>query len=394
LRRYLPPVVLACIILFLVGRTAIGLGGAEDGGQIAAFWIQALGLGLVGAILAMRRPDNPVGWLLLAFGFFDGLTDILQALAVSSTAGGNRSMAFSQNILTLAGWSFAISLATLALLFLMFPTGRLISSKWRRAVWLVGISIPISAFSIFVVSRSVLDIEDFLNNEWALEHAGQPVDELTSAVFSFGLGLQMVAILVGVAALVIRLRRSSGAERQQLKWVTFTFAVWALLSLIFLLNNQVDVPRLLVSVATVSSALVLPAGLAISLFRYRLYDIDRAISRTVSYGVLVGLLAGIFFGAVALLTLVLPTQDNLAIAASTLAIAALFAPLRQRVRTVVDRRFNRSRYDTQLVIDQFASSLRDRVDLQGLVDDWLSVVEETMQPSATGVWIKDQRMDK
>lgn len=293
--------------------------------------------------------------------------------------------------MTLAGWSFVFALAIIGVLFLLFPTGRLISPNWRWAVWLVAISIPISAFSDFVVSRSVVDIEGFLNNAWALEHAGQPVDALISAIFFSGVGLQLVAILTGVVAMIIRLRRASGAERQQLKWVIFTSAVGGLVSLAFVLNNQLDVPRWVVSVAVVISALVLPAGLAISLFRYRLYDIDRLISRTVSYGAVVALLAAVFVSAVTLLTLVLPAQDNIAIAGSTLAIAALFNPLRKRTQLAVDRRFNRSRYQAQVVIDGFTASLQDRIGIQGLVDDWLSVVGETMEPTSAGVWIDETR---
>ncbi|MGB7861562.1 MAG: hypothetical protein WBM90_13785 [Acidimicrobiia bacterium] len=389
MRRFAPTVLVGLTLLFLISATVMGGAVIGDTVDAISIWIETLSIAFLGAILAIRRPDNAVGWLLLTSGFFYGLNLVGESFAVYSAVELGRPLAFSQTIMMLAGWSFVLNVASIGLLILLFPTGRLPSPRWRWAVWWIALAVPIAAISDFAVSRSVIDIEDFLANAWSLEHAGQPVSALISTAISVGLGLGLAGIVIGAVAMIFRLRSSTGVERQQLKWMLFAFAMFALTSFGFLLNNQVDMPRWMLSILLVVSGLVLPAGLAIALFRYRLYDIDRIISRTVSYGVVVFLLAGVFVAVVTLSALVLPAQSSLAVAASTLAIAALFNPVRRRVQRWVDRRFNRSRYNTQTVLDIFATTLQDHVGVDGLVDDWLRVVSETMEVSSAGVWIKE-----
>ncbi|HEY5890208.1 MAG TPA: hypothetical protein VIW94_05875, partial [Acidimicrobiia bacterium] len=207
IKRVAPPFVFACTVLLLVSGTLIGGGGFGVGVETVALWFEILGVGAIGAILAIRKSENKVGWLLLGCGFFYGLNTLGEALAVYSAVELDVSLQVSQNVMMLAGWCFVLALACLALLFLVFPTGHLISPRWRWAVWLVTISIPISAYSLLVISRAVNDIEGFLANFWSIEHAGQPVDSATALIFTAGFGVQLVAGLVGVASLLIRLRR-------------------------------------------------------------------------------------------------------------------------------------------------------------------------------------------
>jgi hypothetical protein len=196
----------------------------------------------------------------------------------------------------------------------------------------------------------------------------------------------MVMAVPAIVALFVRLRRSTGVERQQLKW--FLFAATSLaLGLISSFDNF-NLPQSLNDAISAVTLSALWVAIGVAIVRYRLFEIDRIVSRTVSYAVVAGLLALVFFGVVTVLTTFLPTESDLAIAGSTLAVAAAFNPLRRRVQGQVDRRFNRARYDTERVMDQFAGELRDEVDSGEIIDGWLNAVVDTMQPAAVGVWVR------
>jgi hypothetical protein len=195
--------------------------------------------------------------------------------------------------------------------------------------------------------------------------------------------------LLAAVSLIVRYRRQRGVERLQIKWFAFAVVnVIVLMTAREILEGSVPIPPVIWDLLFGVSVLALPIAIGASVMRYRLYEIDRIVSRTVSYALVVGLLAAVFFVVVTALTSVLPGGSDLAVAASTLAVAALFNPLRRRIQLWVDRRFNRSRYDAQKVMNGFASSLRDRVDPDAVVDGWVGVVSETMHPSAAGVWVR------
>jgi len=207
--------------------------------------------------------------------------------------------------------------------------------------------------------------------------------------------LGVVAIFLGAAiSLVMKRRHTTGAERAQLTWVVFALVllvVTVCLTFVYVFGSialgrgdpgdSAWAPAFLVM-------LLFPVSFGIAVLRYRLYEIDRIVSRTVTYLLVVGLLAAVFFGVVTLITSALPAESDLAVAASTLAVAALFNPVRGRVQGWIDRRFNRARYDAQNVMDAFADSLRDRVDATQLSDGWRDVVADTMQPETIGVWVR------
>ena len=191
---------------------------------------------------------------------------------------------------------------------------------------------------------------------------------------------------MGAVALVVRFRRSSGVERQQLKWVVYA-GMFTALSLPAI--APVGLLLWIRLVSLVAAMLVLPAGFAIALFRHRLYDIDRLINRTVVYGAVAVVLVGVYGAAIFVLRDVLPAvEGDLAVAASTLAVAALFNPLRLRVQTAVDRRFYRSRYDAQRVVEEFSHRLAEEIDLDALAEDWLATVDQAVKPETAQVWLR------
>jgi hypothetical protein len=186
--------------------------------------------------------------------------------------------------------------------------------------------------------------------------------------------------------LFVRLRRSTGVERQQLKW--FLFAATSLaLGLVSSFDNF-NLPQAINDAISAVTLSALWVAIGVAIVRYRLFEIDRIVSRTVTYLLVVALLASVYLGGFLLVTELLPRANDLGTAGATLAVAGLFNPVRRRVQGAVDRRFNRSRYDTQKVMDEFSGTLQERVDSEGLVEGWLGVVSETMQPSAAAVWIK------
>jgi hypothetical protein len=218
--------------------------------------------------------------------------------------------------------------------------------------------------------------------------AVEALGDLVSVITGDGGFFVVIAIvLTGVVLLVSRWRRSVGVERLQYRWLfmgSFLFLLITAAGSFELIPEQgfVDWLWLLAGAA-------IPTAIGIAVLRYRLYEIDRLISRTVTYLLVVGVLVAVFFGVVTATSSLLQTDSDLAVAASTLAVAALFNPLRKRMQFWVDRRFNRSRYNAQLVVDEFAGSLRDQVDSGEVVEGWVEVVAETMQPSAAGVWVRE-----
>jgi hypothetical protein len=199
--------------------------------------------------------------------------------------------------------------------------------------------------------------------------------------------LLLVLTVACVAAMVQRFRKAGAVEREQMKWLMLAVGFYGVVyGTLAVINGEQ--PLGWVDVLFALSLASIPVAIAIAVLRYRLYDIDRLLSRTVSYTVVVGLLAALFFGTISVLTSLLPAPSDVTIAASTLAVFALFNPLRKRVQNAVDRRFNRSRYDSRIVMEHFADTLRDQVDADQVVDGWVGAVSETMQPVSVGVWLR------
>ncbi len=320
-------------------------------------------------ILVIRVPGHPVTWLLVASGTAASLQQAFGAVAVEALpaehlAGGTLPLALSS---VFQSWWVIL----LLLMVVIFPTGRPLPGWLGRVVWLFPWLMLVAAYDALTLP---------------LEHGGffyEPVLRAPSPPAFITIPLIVVTVVGSVAHVIVRYACSRGVERQQLKWFAYTFVVGIALLVGTWSENDV-VGAVLWTLVPVS----IVGSIAMAILRYRLYEIDRVISRTLSYAVVVGLLGLVFFGFTTLLTTFLPSDEPFVVAAATLAVAALFNPLRHRVQQVVDRRFNRSRYDAEKVINEFTAALRDQVDPDSLIEDWVEVVAETMQPSSVGVWVK------
>jgi hypothetical protein len=346
---------------------------------------------VVGWLIASRRRENRIGWMFLAAGVVFALVTFSGAHAQYGLVVEPGSLPFADIAAWLSTLAWVPAYTLLILLLLFFPDGRLPSRRWRPIIWIAAVS----AFLMLVPSA----IAEWPYRGLALltglsPTTGQPVVDpaLDTANLLQGVGsaLSLVVALAGAAALVIRFRRSVGTEHQQIKW----FATAAIVEMAVFLPMSVHVvvlpPPFDALVAMIAAPLI-PIAIGVAILRHRLYDIDRIISRTVSYGAVTGILAVVFVGTILVSQTVLASffsGSSVAVAASTLVVAALFQPLRRRVQGVVDRRFNRARYDAERTVAAFGARLRDEVDLANLNAEVRQVVAATVAPVSVGLWIR------
>ncbi len=330
---------------------------------------------VTGFVLASRRPENRIGWLFLVAGLGLGLGGFSSSYALHALVADRGSWPAGQLFGWLSNWIWLIAAAALAFLFLLFPTGQLRSRRWRRAAWFAGGAFALTAVCAVIAASS----------EWAhpftLSGQGSP-DGLSTLLSLMAAVLISAALLVSVVAVVVRFAKSSGEERLQLKWCATAALVLAVVFVASIWVNSAAV-NVLQSVAF----LCLWTAIATAVLKYRLYEIDRIISRTLAYAIVTGLLVGLYAGLVLLATHVLSFHSTVAVAVATLAAAALFSPVRRRVQRVVDRRFNRARYDADRTVALFAAHLKDAVDLDSVRDDLASVVQRALEPAHVSVWI-------
>lgn len=341
---------------------------------------------LVGGLVASRRPENPVGWFFLA----GSLIGALQALAGAYAIYG---LLVDPGSLPLAGMAAWFSKATqlvgpvfgFVLLPLYFPNGRPPSPFWRLVAWSALCLLPVATLiSAFSPGEAVYSTG--IENPLAIEAMRPLSDTLKPFIFVVYIGLMFAA----AASLVVRLLRSKGEERQQIKW--FVFAV-SFVPVWFLVNAPVE--RAVPTLFQIVDALIIagvPVAAGIAVLRYRLYDIDRIINRTIVYASLTTALVALYLVAIFVsqwvLIILTGQESTLAVVASTLVIAALFSPLRDRTQSFVDRRFYRRRYDAGKTLEAFAGKLRDETDLGTLNDELVWVVRETMQPEHVSLWLR------
>ena len=333
---------------------------------------------VTGFVLASRRPENRIGWLFLVAGLALGLGGFSTGYALHALVVAPGSWPAGRVFGWLSNWVWVIAVAMLAFLFLLFPTGQLRSRRWRPAAWLAGGAFALTTICMLIAASS----------KWAHPFASSgPASPGGLTGLSFGVATVLIsaALLVSVAALVVRFAKSSGEERLQLKWCA---AAALVLAVIFVASIWVN--SAIVNVLQSLAFVCLWTAIATAVLKYRLYEIDRIISRTVAYAIVTGLLVGVYAGLVLLATRVLSLHTPVAVAASTLAAAALFNPLRQRVQQVVDRRFSRARYDADQTIAAFAASLKDTVDLDSVRDDLATAVHQALEPAHVSVWISQQ----
>ena len=376
----------AWVALGLLARQDVLAGNDQD-------LIAAVSLAGLGFLVARRQPGNPIGWLMLAGAVGLALVNAAESYAMLAYRRGYH-LSFGPAVLLL-GYSWILPLAALATAILLFPDGHLPSPRWRWVLRMLGAAVACLLGSTYAVVLSTafghrvrLDASGGLAavddpsgpSAWlaAMEHLILPV--IAACLLSF------------VIAQVLNWRRSSGERRQQLKWLlagTVGFLFGGIVSLpVSALDPTPPVPA--EAALTVLNALgfvALPACIAVAILKYRLYDIDRIISRTLAYAIVTGQLVGVYAGLVLLATRVLTFHTPVAVAVSTLAAAALFNPVRGRVQHAVDRRFNRARYDAGQTIAAFAARLQDAVDLDSVRDDLAGVVQQALEPAHISVWL-------
>jgi len=327
---------------------------------------------VVGWVVNIRRPGNRIGTVCLTIGAVQGLAFAVQSMVLDVNSTAAAWMELTYTVLGVVPW--------LAILWLLvtFPTGGY-AGRLERFLGRSVIVLAVWAMTGFAISPATL-IDTGLENPLA-----QPsLSALAVIANDSGFFLVIALGLAAIIGLFIRFARSSGVERQQFRWLMLGGSVFVLIAgagqflpedsageLIWLLGGS-----------------AIPISIGVAVARYRLYEIDRIISRTVGYVLVIGLLAVVLLGALSLLTLVLPAESPLAVAGSTLAAAALFNPVRKRVHDAVDRRFNRSRYDAQRVLDHLSASMRDAIDPESVREQWLGAVVGTMQPASVAVWLK------
>jgi len=347
---------------------------------------------LAGIMILSRQPANRVGWILMAIGLLTA--EPLGAYAAFALARGLPGGALA-DVLNGPMWAPPIiSMGTL--LLLRFPDGNLLSRRWR---WVERLSGALIVLTVVILVLTPRDLGDLGHPELRNPLGINALEDVLGAALAI-LVLIPVAMMLSAASLVIRFRRSSGVEREQLKWLTAAAAIVAAIFLASMVgsvasgsiwgNPTPDWLNLLEGISAFTFVLI-PIAIGIAILRYRLYEIDRLISRTLAYAVLTAMLAGVFAGlVVGLQSVALPVvrDSELAVAASTLAVAALFGPLRRRVQDLVDRRFDRARYDATRIADGFGARLRDRLDLDTVSEELASTTFSALRPALVSVWLR------
>ncbi len=400
----------ASVALFVLARSAPVPGGSGASRTVLDLSVSLpfLAFPIVGALIASRRPRNPVGWICLADGLLWMLLGLFDFYSVYGLARPG-SVPFPAAVAGLGEWLWVPTVGLLVIyLILLFPDGRLPSRRWRPLAWISGVIIVLASVGSGLSPGPIADLGG-VRNPFGLE--GQPwvAHAANLVVVPF-----LACILASVISLILRYRRSRGEERQQIKWIAFAASlvgfgfvsvmVSGLTVFIFAPENWEGTADsaplwfdLLFSMVLLSFGEV-PVAVGIAVLRYRLYDIDLLINRALVYATLTATLALVYVGSVVSLQYVLRAvtgqESTLAVVVSTLVIAALFSPLRRRVQGFVDRRFYRSKYDAAKTLAAFNARLRDETDLSALSDDLVEVTRSTMQPEHVSLWLRPEAAPK
>jgi len=355
------------------------------GGGSVPVWV-SVAFAAAGWVLAFRRPANPLGWIMLGGAFSFALSEDASYYTVADYGLRHGGLPLGGlALLAQPGWAPGIVL--LGLLVLLFPDGRLPSSRWR---WLVATYAAVGA--LWMAGTVVLTVRALADHRTQVDSGGNllllsghdPAAGWWNVLQNLFFPLLIACWLASIASQALSFRRSSGERRQQLKWLLAgSAATLVAVGLAAMLRN---VPWLS-DVIGVIGFLALPVSIGVAVLRYRLFDIDRIVSRTLAYAIVTGLLVGVYAGLVLLTTEVFGFHTPVAVAASTLAAAALFTPVRRRVQRLVDRRFNRARYDAETIVAAFADRLKDAVNLDAARDDLATTVHQALEPAHLSVWV-------
>jgi hypothetical protein len=352
------------------------ISGSGLNGTVGVVFIGAFAT--VGALLAWKRPGNPIGWLLSAIGL------------IYAAAAFGVFLAHFPRTLTLTKWLgflYLLGIGLCVFVVLLFPSGNLPSRRWRPVAWAAGAGVAGWVLGC-AFAPTIITFSPSTRNPAGVTG---PAGNIVKLMALGGAVLLLATGLAAVLSLVFRYRQAGTAERAQLKWLVYVAAliVAALLATVVIqriMGSGTASTNLQNAMSSGAIALV-PVAIGIAVLRYRLYDIDRVISRTVAYAIVTGVLAGIYAGLVLLAIHVPGVRTPVAVAAATLAAAALFNPVRRRVQHRVDRRFNRARYDAEATVVAFAARLNDTVNLDSVQDDLARVVEKALAPAHVSVWV-------
>ena len=362
----------------------------NSSGGSAPVWFSAA-FGAVGFVVAWRKPRNPLGWLLLGGAVFLALSQDASFYTVGDYRLRHGGLPLGWvAVLAQPGWALGIVLVGLAIL--LFPDGRPPSPRWQPVLW-----VYLAAAFLYLAGAAVVTVGAITRHHIRVDSSGNllmlshPTGSAAwwgaaEAVFFPVLALCWLGSLV---AQVASCRRSSGERRQQLKWLLSGSAIAGIgIPLTTWLSGMQGILAVAGRIVGAATLLALPVCMGVAILRYRLFDIDRIVSRTLAYTIITGLLVGLYAGLVLLATQVLSVSSPVAVAAATLAAAALFNPLRRRVQRGLDRRFNRARYDADQMITAFAAQLQGAVNLGTVRDDLTEVVHTALEPSHVSVWIR------
>ena len=378
---------LLALVIAAVPLAGLAHQNLDASGGSVPVWVVAP-FGVVGLVVAWRRPGNPLGWIMLGGAFFGALSEDASFYTVADYRLRHGGLPLGWlALLAQPGWAPAVMM--FGLVVLLFPDGRLPSPRWRwpacgyvavGLLWIVG--------AVFFTVRAIAGHHpqvDSSGNLFLL-YGNDPAAGWFNVVQWVFFPVLAACWLASLARQVLGYRRSSGERRQQLKWLMAGSALAFAGVALAMLAGQTP----LGAVFAVVGFLAMPLCIGVAILRYRLFDIDRIISRTLAYAIVTGLLVGVYAGLVLLATQVFTIRSPVAVAAATLAAAALFNPVRHRVQRVVDRRFNRARYDADKAVSAFAGRLQDAVDLDSVNEDLARVVTRSLEPAHLSVWVSSR----
>jgi hypothetical protein len=345
----------------------------------------AVGYSTVGAVAASHRPGNVVGWVLCSIGLSWGVGHFTSEYATYALLAAPGSLPAAEAAAWIYSWVWVPALGFIVFLPLLFPSGRLPSPRWRPFAWL-SVLLVVAGTIVAAISPAP-GVGLSIRNPFGIESLPDLNQQLQALMF--------VLIFIASASLVARLHRARGVERQQIKWVAYAGALGGGASLpTYTVLEAVNLPWLHLAgyVPALVGILGVPTAVGIAITRYRLYDIDILINRTLVYGTLTATLVALYLVGIVVLqrlfVFLTGQQSTLAVVASTLLIAALFNPLRRSLQSFIDRRFYRRKYDARKTLERFSAQLRDETDLDTLSDDLVGVVRETMQPAHASLWLR------
>ena len=378
----------ANLILALLNEHTLGEIFFISEHAIVIFAIWTVSFSVVGALIASRRPENPIGWIFLADGFCYGLLSAGDQYAIYALLTNPGALPLGAEASWLGQWIWAPGFGlSLVFLPLLFPDGHPPSHRWRPVGWLGGLFIGLTVVSSMILLWPERGPALVTGDE-------SPSHVVQVLVVFVALPMLFVAGLGAVISLVVRFRRARGDERQQIKWFASATALTLVWILVFGQASLRGLPGIIVSLSGLLVIPSIPIATGIAILRYRLYDIDLLINRTLVYGSLTAALAALYFAGVTATQAIFGAltdqveQPQLAIVVSTLIIAALFNPLRRRIQGFIDKRFYRRKYDARKTLEAFSAKLRDETDFDALSEDLVGVVRETMQPAHVSLWLR------